>query len=84
MHLLNFLLKIHGFQNPSPKFHGVCGTHGTLTNAATVSAYLLKEKKKTHSKLRHQYYTVTKQALQTTVKVQFLALNRGAKCLINV
>ena len=28
------LIKIHGFRNPSPKFHG---THGTHANAATAT-----------------------------------------------
>ena len=34
-HLVINLYKIHGFRNPSPKFHGFQGTHGTHANAAT-------------------------------------------------
>ena len=29
------MFKIHVFRNPSPKFHGFRGTHGTHANAAT-------------------------------------------------
>ena len=36
-HFLSNLFKINGFRNPSPKFHGFRGTHGTHANAATVS-----------------------------------------------
>ena len=34
-HFLNDLFKIHGLRNPSPKFHGFRGTHGTHANATT-------------------------------------------------
>ena len=35
LYLPNNLFKIHGFRNPSVKFHGFQGTHGTHANAAT-------------------------------------------------
>ena len=37
LHLLNNMFRIHGFRNPSPKFHGFYGTHVTHANTATVS-----------------------------------------------
>ena len=38
LHLVGYLFKIHGFRNPSQKFHGFRGTHGTHANAATATA----------------------------------------------
>ena len=43
LHLLNNLLKIHGFWNPSQKLHEFRGTHGTQANAATAIEMILLE-----------------------------------------